>query len=355
MGQPSVSVVLCVHNGERFLRATLATLVQQTHEELEIVVIDDGSTDATAQILSEYQGDARFRIFSQPNQGLVASLNSGLNKANGEFIARIDADDLAHPERLARQFAYLSNHPEVVALGSAVTLIDAFGRTRGVRRFPTGPSAVRTALSGGCALAHPAVMFRKSAVVSAGGYRAAFKHAEDYDLWLRLSETHELDNLPEALLCYRQHADSVTCRHAYRQSFATILAKLAHKRRTAGLPDPFDQQSLPVSGADLPKLSLSVQEEADLVIALCCLALTEEAGSVHALKATMEWGWSRRGRLHRGRYVRHAIVPYAAELLRSGQPREAFIWLTKGVGIAPFSALYAMAHRLIKKPFRRGY
>ena len=350
MGRPSVSVVLCVHNGERFLRATLDSLVRQTHEKMEVVVINDGSTDATEQILRERENDPRFRIFSQPNQGLVSALNSGLDKANGEFIARIDADDLAHPERLARQVAYLTDHPAVAAVGSAVALIDDAGRPQGVRRFPTGPSTVRTALLEGCPLAHPSVMFRKSAVVGVGGYRPAFRHAEDYDLWLRLSESYELDNLPDTLLSYRQHTGSVTKRFAHRQAFAAILAKLAYVRRAAGRPDPFDRQSLPVSATDLPRLSLSVQEEASLVVALCGLALAEETGNTAGLKATMMWGWSLRERLPQGRYVRHSIMPYVAYLLRSGQLREAFMWWAKGASIAPFSALYGAVQGLRKKP-----
>ena len=127
---PAVTVLMSVFNGEAYLRKAIESILGQTFFDFEFLIINDGSTDDTGAILEhEAKRDARIKVFEQDNQGLVGSLNFGLSKARGRLIARIDADDIAYPQRLEKQVAYMAKHTELLALGSAITLIDDQGRT----------------------------------------------------------------------------------------------------------------------------------------------------------------------------------------------------------------------------------
>lgn len=197
MSNPSVSVVLAVYNGLPWLPESLASLRRQTFTDFEVVLIDDGSTDGTAAVLAETaSADARFRIITQANRGLVASLNRGIAEARGSLIARIDSDDIAEPGRLEAQVEFMRAHPKVAVVGSAIRIIDQDGVPGKRLGYPCKPSDVAADMARGCALAHSAVMMRRDVVQAVGGYRESFRHAEDYDLWLRLAEKHELANLP---------------------------------------------------------------------------------------------------------------------------------------------------------------
>ena len=208
------------------------------------MIIDDGSTDRSGRILADYAGrDPRIRVLRQQNRGLIASLNRGLNEARGVYIARMDADDVALPERLALQVAFLDANPRVAALGGAIELIDERGQSIRIARYPTLPDDVRTEMIKGSQLAHPAVAMRADLVRSLGGYRPVFRHAEDYDLWLRLDEKADIANLPQLLLRHRIHDRRVSSVHALAQREATIIAKHAAACRRRGLPDPTEGAS----------------------------------------------------------------------------------------------------------------
>src|SRR5207245_1926293 len=161
----------------------------QSFNDFELIAIDDGSTDQSAALLADFaRSDRRIRLISRANTGIVTSLNQSLDLASGEYVARMDADDIALLSRLARQVAFLDAHPDVAVLGSAITLIDEDGGTIRDVAYPlTPPEVSRFLIEVGCALAHPAVMMRRADVAAVGGYRAAYRHAEDYDLWLRIS------------------------------------------------------------------------------------------------------------------------------------------------------------------------
>lgn len=238
---PTVSVLLPVRNGAAFLRAACDSVLAQQGVTLELLVVDDGSTDATPEILRAL-AEPRLRVIRQAGQGLtgqglVAALNRGLAEARAPLVARLDADDLALPRRLALQAAHLAAHPRIVVLGSAWQVIDAAGRPHGVAHPPCDAAAVRDELGRRNCLAHPAVMFRRDAVLAAGGYRAAFEGAEDYDLWLRLSERHDLENLPQPLLAYREHPGQGTRQRLEQGILAEIGALAAWRRRRDGGED----------------------------------------------------------------------------------------------------------------------
>jgi glycosyltransferase involved in cell wall biosynthesis len=208
---PIVTVLLPVYNGERYLREAVESILAQTFEAFELLIVDDGSTDGTEAICRSFS-DPRIRVIRyEKNSGLVSALNDGIDQITTKYVARMDADDVALPERLARQLAFLESRPDIAACGSwARELVD--GRLRAVMRRPTGENLRQTAWQP-VPIFHPTACLRTE-VLQELRYRPEAIHAEDYDLWLRLCRDHRIDNLPAVLLHYRIHQASVS--HAYR-------------------------------------------------------------------------------------------------------------------------------------------
>jgi len=207
---PTVSALMPVYNAEPYLAEAVESILGQTFADFEFLIVNDGSTDRSGAILERYAArDRRIRLTSRPNTGYTVALNQLLDLASGEFVARMDADDVALPQRLARQVDYLRAHRDVVCVGSAVHMIDAAGRfLRNGHPGMDHEAIQQRALAGDCPLNHPSVMMRRAAVEAVGGYHAEFEPAEDLDLWLRLGEVGRLVNLPEVLMKYRQHVAS---------------------------------------------------------------------------------------------------------------------------------------------------
>ncbi|MBI3160554.1 MAG: glycosyltransferase family 2 protein [Chloroflexi bacterium] len=201
---PEITVLMSVHNGAATLPEALAGALAQTWRDFELLVIDDGSTDATPEMLSRFT-DPRLRVVrNERNLGLTASLNRGLALAQGEYIARMDADDISLPERLARQVRFMKSHPEVAVCG---TWVQTFGEREEVWRFPSKHEELRCEMLFENVLAHGSVMLRCAALEAHDlRYDERLVRAQDYDLWARLSRHAALANLPEVLLRYRLHA-----------------------------------------------------------------------------------------------------------------------------------------------------
>lgn len=240
--KPEISVVLPVYNAEAYVREAVESILGQTFAEFELIAINDGSTDFSGVILRELAArDSRIVLVDRPNGGLVSALNEGIQLAKAPLIARMDADDVAEPERFALQFARMNAEPKLGVLGSFIRIMNKEGRIVRVGHYPVTPEATARFLEHGSPFAHPSVMMRKEAVLKAGGYRAAFSHCEDYDLWLRVSELgYTMANLPQPLLNYRMHGANVSAVHREVQELGTIVARLAHRCRKAGLPDPVE-------------------------------------------------------------------------------------------------------------------
>lgn len=216
--KPKVSVVMAVYNGARYLREAVESILNQTFSDFEFVIIDDGSVDGTAEILHYYaQRDERIRIHRQTNQKLIAALNMGFEMAQGVYIARMDADDVSLPERLARQVDFLDAHPEIGVLGTGFQIMDGYGNTSHTVHFPKQHGVLRWYLCFYCPIVHPSVMMRREIVEQAGGYDADMVHAEDYDLWRRLSCVTRLSNLQDTLLQLRKHDVNVSNVHVSEQ------------------------------------------------------------------------------------------------------------------------------------------
>jgi glycosyltransferase involved in cell wall biosynthesis len=226
-----------VYNAARFLAEAVESILGQTFADFEFLIVDDGSTDRSLTILQRYAArDRRIRLTSRPNTGYTVALNGLLAQARGELLARMDADDVALPDRLARQVDYLRAHPHVVCVGSAVHLVDAAGRfLKSGHPGLDHEEIQRQALAGDCPLNHPSVMMRRAAVEAVGGYHPEFEPAEDLDLWLRLGEVGRLTNLPDVLMKYRQHPASFSERYQHLQLERSAAAVLEACQRR-GIP-----------------------------------------------------------------------------------------------------------------------
>jgi hypothetical protein len=199
-----------VYNAAEYLAAAIDSIAAQTFGDFEFLIVDDGSTDASPQILASYaERDKRITIIrSDANRGLTDCLNQGLALARGAYIARMDGDDISLPERLARQVSFLEGNPRV---GDCGTWIQTIGELGGrVERYPSSHADIRCELLFKDVLAHPSVMIRRSVLAEHGlAYDPAFYQAQDYDLWVRVAEHAELANLPEVLLHYRMHQQQI--------------------------------------------------------------------------------------------------------------------------------------------------
>jgi glycosyltransferase involved in cell wall biosynthesis len=202
---PTISVVMPVHNGERFLQEAIDSILGQTAVDLELIVVDDGSTDGTPAILAQAPiRDPRVRVCRlDRNQGIAGALNEGCRLARGAFIARMDADDVSLPTRLETQLRYLRLHPDVAVVGSWVRRIDQHGSLGAVQRYPSEPPLVAWSMMFFNSIAHPTVVMRREALHMDAVYKAEYPPAEDYAFFAGLSRTHRLANVPEVLLHYR--------------------------------------------------------------------------------------------------------------------------------------------------------
>jgi len=219
---PRVSVVMPIYNGAVFLAASIDSVLAQTLEDFELILVDDGSTDDTGRIIAEYAArDPRIRTITKRNSGISDTLNQGLTVARGDWVARLDSDDLMLPERLERQLAFVAADPGLIAAGSYYEIIDAAGRSHG-SRMPLPRSreelerffAAREPLS----FLHPSMILRRQAALELGGYRRETEPAEDVDLFARMLATGAPILIqPEVLLRYRVHANAISARSATRQ------------------------------------------------------------------------------------------------------------------------------------------
>ncbi len=253
---PAVSVVIPCYNAARYLESALASVQAQTFTDFEIIVVNDGSTDHSLALLEKIAArEPRLRILSRPNTGIVGALNDGLAAARGEFIARMDADDLCLPERFAKQVAYLRAHPDCVCVGSYFNYIDdRSARVKWNPRETDHEKIVANLLAGdGGSLIHPAIMMRRDAVARAGGYRVEAQWVEDLDLYLRLAQIGRLTNLPEFLLDYRYHSQSV--------NFTRNEGR--HQRKLWVMEQAYAARGLPFNRSDWPSPPISTQVTAE--------------------------------------------------------------------------------------------
>jgi glycosyltransferase involved in cell wall biosynthesis len=209
MARPPVSVVLPVRDGERFVREAVGSVLAQTYSDLELIVVDDGSTDATPDVLAGFR-DERLRVLPQEPSGLVAALRRGVAEARAPLVARMDADDVSEPERLERQVELLDRRPRVGMVATWTAVIDEEGRELRREVLPAAHADLARRLLLRNPFQHGSVILRREALDEAGGYRGDYGANEDYDLWRRFARSWELACVPEVLYRYRVHAGAVT-------------------------------------------------------------------------------------------------------------------------------------------------
>lgn len=211
MSSPLISVVMSVYNGEKYLDEAVQSILDQTFPDFEFIIINDGSTDSTLEMLVKYKAkDNRIVLVSRENKGLVASLNEGISLAKGKYIARMDADDISLPARFKEQYDFLEKNPEVGVCGTWCTVFgDGFKAKRWV--MPTNDSDLKARLLFSVSFAHPTVMMSRTLIEKhCLSYNSNYKNAEDYRFWLDFSKHTLFSNIPKVLLRYRYHQESVS-------------------------------------------------------------------------------------------------------------------------------------------------
>lgn len=244
---PTVSVVMPLYNQEPYVEAAVRSLLAQTFSDFELIIIDDGSTDASLTIVRRLaSSDERIRVYNQKNFGRAITRNRGVKLARAELMAMLDPDDIAMPERLALQVEYMQEHPECVALGAQFESVCMKGIPLNVSSLPLDHASIEARLleDDGQALTQGVSMMRRTVCLAAGSYNAQYAAGEDADLFLRMALKGQLANLPQTLLQYRQHPKS-TVNTAGRPEYDDYRQRIerAWQQRGRQLPANFQHWS----------------------------------------------------------------------------------------------------------------
>jgi glycosyltransferase involved in cell wall biosynthesis len=234
---PKVTVLMPVYNGEKYLRNAIDSILSQTFKEFEFLIINDGSTDRSAEIVASYNDPRIYVVHNDENLGLSATLNKGLELARGKYIARMDCDDISLPERLSKQITFMDTHTDVAVCGAWCKLIGA--NEGDIWRYPSDPGEMRSRLVFESVLVHPSVIMRRELMLSHGlVYSSSYPNAEDYELWARTSRAYRIANIAEVLLLYRTHSGQVGKRHSEVQSNSARRIRLAFLNELGISPSP---------------------------------------------------------------------------------------------------------------------
>ena len=238
---PKLTVAMSVYNNAPYLAEAMDSILRQSFTDFEFLIVNDGSTDGSGAVIDAYAlRDPRIRVIHQDNRGLVVSLNRLFAEASAAWVARMDGDDVALPERLAAQWDFVSANPGHGVVGTFSYLIgpdsQPLGKSGGHK--PVTHDDLCAHLEDGPLFVHASVMIAREAMLGVDGYHPAYKHCEDHDLWLRLAEHTRLANLPEELLAYRVYPEQVSHRHLVEQAANAAISWQARLERVAGRPDP---------------------------------------------------------------------------------------------------------------------
>lgn len=240
MTAPKVSVLMSCYNASRWLHEAIDSVLVQTFEDFEFILVDDGSTDETCNIIRNYADrDKRIVVISKKNTGLPDSLNAAIKQAKGQWIARLDSDDLCDPTRLEQQVNFVNNHPQVVLLGTGSIEID--GQGHAIRKFfypPDHKTLVRRLERLQWVFPHSSAFYRTDIVKQIGGYNPRISAAEDLRLWLELALRGEIACLPRPLVRIRQHASQITKVNKRRVFCDAMAAEVCYFLQKAHCKDP---------------------------------------------------------------------------------------------------------------------
>jgi glycosyltransferase involved in cell wall biosynthesis len=225
MSEPRLSVVMCVYNGAKTVGDAIQSILSQSFADFEFIILDDGSTDATPDVLAKAMADERVRVLRQENAGLTRSLNRAIGHARARLIARQDADDLSLPDRLARQVAFLDAHPNVNLLGTGH--FEQWGGRLYIKSPPTGEELPRTLFLHN-PFAHSSVMFRTDVFWSVGGYDETFRTGQDFELWMRFGKYGPVAAISDQLIVRKVSQASISSRKRLLQCYNGLRARLKH-------------------------------------------------------------------------------------------------------------------------------
>jgi len=225
MAVSTISVVLSVYNGEQYLRDSVTSILRQTYQGYEFIIINDGSTDRTSEILNTYKGDPRIRVVNNPvNIGLTRSLNKAISTAQGRYIARMDVDDISLPERFQKQLEFMERSPDIGVVGTSYYDIEDDGKKMGEIILPIKDNQIRRAMTKFNPFNHSSVMIRSQALKEVGSYDEKLIYSQDYELWFRILNRYRGHNLPEKLLLKRNPKGSITVAIKRKQLYYSLMA-----------------------------------------------------------------------------------------------------------------------------------
>jgi hypothetical protein len=346
-----------VRDGATYLREAIESVRSQTLADHELIIVDDGSTDGTPQILAEYSRiDDRVRVIRQTGRGLSHALNRGCSQAAGRYLARLDADDVAFPERLERQTDFLDHHPDVVVVGGGGVMINSRGEQFGLADYPDEPEKVADYLATGrVPLIHSAATMRTEAFRELSGYRPVIEPAEDYDLWLRMVSQGRITNLREPVVRYRLHSDQVSTRDVARTAIAVSVALAAARARDRGDTDPLDSAAS-LDAALLERLSISPQQIAaqEVDCALWLARTLERAGAHEQAEPLWRICTVSAARTAEPRTTRARVLRARADASGRRNRRVAALRLRVKAGVLDPRGAAARLRRLVSRPLPRA-
>jgi len=274
---PAISILMSVYNSEDYLSESIDSMLEQSFTDFEFIIVDDGSTDNSANIIQRYvNADSRIvPVMLGENRGLAGALNHGLAFAKGEYIARMDSDDISMPERLEKQINYLKDNPDIGVLGSRMQVINVDKNPLFTYDVPLAHSLIVWNLFFGRTFAHPSVMIRRDLLESVNGYNTNLTVAQDVDLWARLIGLATFRNLPDKLMLYRTHdratsvgkaeQQNIVLRNTSKHLLSTLWGEVSDETverffNVRSGKSQFSMRELEYVTADMTRLSLSLLE-----------------------------------------------------------------------------------------------
>jgi len=222
-----ISVIMSIYNGESYLKKSIDSILSQTYQNFEFIIINDGSTDNTKNILNDYRNYERIKVIDQDNIGLTKSLNKGIHLAKGKYIARMDCDDISFKKRLEAQKKFLDKNKDCAVVGTYYKEINGVGEIISKIKYKDiyNYDHIKEKLVKGNIISHSSVMFRKDLIIKEGLYDENIPYGQDYDLWVRLAKNYRINIIPKCLHYYRKTKNNISNKKRKKQLYYAVLSQ----------------------------------------------------------------------------------------------------------------------------------